>query len=104
MTVSSTLASSLAPAYGRRSAPVAAPVVVYGRRWCALSQMARRHLDRLGIPYDYVDLDASPEAEARLQWLTGRRVHTPVVYVAGELLVQPAINEIDWALRRSGLR
>jgi mycoredoxin len=96
--------SSVPSAYGRRSAPTTAPVVVYGRRWCALSQMVRRHLDRMAIPYDYVDLDARPELESRLSWLTGGRVHSPVVYVAGEILVQPGIGEIDWALSRSGVR
>jgi hypothetical protein len=33
-----------------RAAPVSAPVVVYGTRWCGASQMVRRYLDRLGIP------------------------------------------------------
>jgi hypothetical protein len=34
-----------------------APVVVYGTSWCAASQMVRRYLDRLGIPYVYRDLE-----------------------------------------------
>ncbi len=97
------LVTTLSP-YGRISAPPAIPVVVYGRRWCAVSQMVRRYLDRLGVPYEYVDLDLDPGAEARLAWLTGGRVHSPVVYVGGELLVQPSIGELQWALSRSGLR
>ena len=95
--------STLSP-YGRLSAPPVVPVVVYGRRWCAISQMVRRHLDRLGVPYEYVDLDRHPEAASRLSWLTGGRVHSPVVYVGGEVLVQPSIGELQWALSRSGLR
>lgn len=95
--------TSLSP-YGRISAPPAIPVVVYGRRWCALSQMVRRHLDRLGVPYEYVDLDMDPTAQRRLSWLTGGRVHSPIVYAGGELLVQPSIGELQWALSRSGLR
>jgi mycoredoxin len=66
--------------------------------------MVRRHLDRLGIPYDYVDLDANPDAEGRLSWITGGRVHSPVVYVGGELLIQPTISELRRALARSGVR
>jgi mycoredoxin len=90
--------------YGRLSAPPGVPVVVYGRRWCALSQMVRRHLDRLGVDYEHVDLDLHPEAESRLAWLTGGRVHSPVVYAGGEVLVQPSIGELQSALSRSGVR
>lgn len=90
--------------YGRLAPGASAPVVVYGRRWCAISQMVRRHLDRLAVPYEYVDLDVHPEAESRLAWLTGGRVHSPVVYVGGEILVQPSISELRWALSRSGVR
>jgi len=78
------------------------PVVVYGRRWCAISQMVRRYLDRIGLPYEYVDLDLHPEAEARLRWLTGGRVHSPVVYVGGDVLVQPSVFEPQRTLRRRG--
>jgi mycoredoxin len=81
----------------------ATDVVIYGRRWCALSQMLRRHLGRLGVPYDYVDLDASPQVEARLEWLTGRRVHSPVVSIGGRLLIQPTNSEVEWALARAGV-
>jgi mycoredoxin len=87
--------------YARRSAPPVTPVVVYGRRWCALSQMVRRWLDRTGIPYEYVDLDLHPDAEARLAWLAGGRVHSPIVSVGGELLMQPSIAGLRWILSRS---
>jgi mycoredoxin len=90
--------------YRRPSLQAGVPVVVYGRRWCGLSQMVRRHLDRVGIDYEYVDLDLHPEAESRLSWLTGGRVHSPVVQVGGEVLVQPSIGELQWALSRSGVR
>ncbi len=58
-----------------------APVTVYGRRWCAISQLARRQLDRMRIPYEYIDLDTQPDLERRLAWMTGGRVHTPVIAV-----------------------
>ncbi|MFG2056184.1 glutaredoxin family protein [Micromonospora sp. NPDC048930] len=86
--------------YARVSTPPITPVVVYGRRWCAISQMVRRYLDRTGMPYQYVDLDLHPDAEARLAWLTGGRVHSPIVSVDGELLVQPIIAELQWVLRK----
>ena len=81
----------------------AAPVTVYGTRWCAHSQLVRRHLDRLGVPYQYVDLEAHPRAAAQVRWLTGGYVSHPTVSVAGEVLVEPSIGELDLALERAGL-
>src|SRR3977135_2256154 len=80
-----------------------APVTVYGTRWCAMSQMVRRHLDRLGIPYRYIDLETDPEAAAQVRWLTGGYLSHPTVSVAGEVLVEPNIAELDCALGRAGL-
>jgi mycoredoxin len=75
-----------------------APVTVYGTRWCAMSQMVRRHLDRLGIPYRYVDLEADPEAAAQVRWLTGGYLRHPTVIVDGVVLVEPTIRELDAVL------
>ncbi len=88
--------------YGVRRAPTVAPVVVYGTSWCAASQMVRRHLDRLGIPYRYVDLEYDPSAASQVAWLTGGYVSHPTVTVAGEVLVEPTLNELEWALARAG--
>ena len=90
--------------YGRVSEPPAVPVVVYGTRWCAQSQMVRRYLDRLGVPYELVDLEASLAAAARLRWLAGGTVSHPTVYVGGELLVEPSLRELEWALVRGDVR
>ncbi|HZU78129.1 MAG TPA: glutaredoxin family protein [Dehalococcoidia bacterium] len=81
----------------------APPVVVYGTSWCAASQMVRRYLDRLGVPYRYVDLEYDPGAAARLRWLTGGTVSHPTVYINGEYLVEPSLSELRWALARAGV-
>jgi mycoredoxin len=83
--------------------PGAAPVTVYGTAWCAQSQTVRRHLDRLGIPYRYIDLEADPRAAAQIRWLTGGYVSHPTVVVGGDVLVEPTLSELDWALERAGL-
>lgn len=95
--------SSYSP-YGRRLAPPRIPVVIYGTAWCAQSQRVRRYLDRLGVPYDYVDLEHDLGAVRQLRWLTGGTASHPTVYIGGEWLVEPTIGELEWALRRSGLR
>jgi mycoredoxin len=86
-------------------APTTAPaeVVVYGNRWCGITQMTRRLLDRAGVPYRYVDLDANPAAARRLRWLAGGDLRNPVVHVGGQWLEQPPLRELQWALTRHGL-
>jgi mycoredoxin len=88
---------------GVRDAPAVAPVVVYGTSWCAQTQAVRRHLDRLGVPYRYVDIERDPGAAAQLRWMTGGYLSHPTVAVAGEVLVEPSQYELDWALSRAGL-
>jgi mycoredoxin len=65
--------------------------------------MVRRYLDRLGIPYVYVDLDQDPRAAAQVRWVAGGTVSHPTVSVAGEVLVQPTLAELQRALVRAGL-
>jgi mycoredoxin len=95
--------SSWSP-YGRQTAPPEVPVIVYGTRWCAATQFVRRHLERLGVPYEYVDLEDDPGAVQQLRWWTGGYASHPTVYVGGEVLVEPTIGELNWALTRSGVR
>lgn len=84
-----------------RPAPVV-PIVIYGNRWCGITQMVRRALDRAGIDYDYVDLDADPVAERRLRWMAGGVLRTPVVYIGGEWLMAPTVYQLQAALVRHG--
>jgi mycoredoxin len=79
------------------------PVVVYGTSWCAQSQKVCRYLDRLGIPFQFRDMDEDPEATRRVQWWTGGYASHPTVQVGGLVLVEPSLNELDWALSKNGL-
>jgi mycoredoxin len=90
-------------AYSRARSTTDLPLTVYGRRWCGISQMVRRHLDRLGIPYEYVDLDRHPEVERQLAWMTGGRVHSPTIRIGDQLLIQPSTQELARALARYGV-
>jgi mycoredoxin len=78
-------------------------VVIYGNRWCGITQMVRRMLDRAGIGYEYVDLDLHPDIKRRLRWLVGGDLHNPVVNIGGQWLEQPSLRELQWALARHGL-
>jgi len=39
-------------------------VTVYGADWCPLTRRALVHLERIGVPFDYVDVESDPEASA----------------------------------------
>jgi mycoredoxin len=78
------------------------PVVLYGTSWCAQTQLLRRHLERLGVPYRYVDLELHPEVHPALRFLAGGRLSHPVVYAGGQVLVEPTLPELERALWRRG--
>jgi mycoredoxin len=80
----------------------AGTVVVYGTQWCGMTQMVRRFLDRAGIPYQYIDLDYSPGAKNQLRWLTGGYASHPTVYIDGQVLIEPGIDELKWAVAEAG--
>ena len=87
------------------AAPVlTVPVAIYGNRWCGMTQMIRRALDRAGIDYEYVDLDLYPDAQRKLSLLANGRLRTPVVYVGGDWLMAPTVGEVRYALARHGAR
>lgn len=81
-----------------------ASVAVYGSRWCGITMMVRRYLDRAGVPYRFVDWDAHPGVRSELEWLAGGRIASPTITVGGQVLVQPSIRELEWALARAGYR
>ncbi len=89
--------------HGARRAAPALPIAVYGNRWCGISQRVRRALERAGIDYAYVDLDEHPDAERKLQYLAGGDLHTPVVYIDGEWLMEPSLREVQQTLARHGV-
>lgn len=78
-------------------------VVIYGNRWCGLTQMAARTLSRAGVAYEYVDLDEHPAIERRLRQLAGGRLRTPVVYVDGRWLVAPSPAQLRAAMTATGV-
>ncbi len=88
---------------GTQSRKTQVPVIVYGTQWCAATQMARRTLDRLGIPYTFRDMDKDPEAANQVRWWTGGYASHPTMQIGGDILVEPSNSELKWSLARNGL-
>lgn len=90
--------------FRRRSTiePVENDVVVYGTNWCGMTQLVRRYLDRMEIPYRYLDIEDDPDAERQLRWITGGYRNHPTVVINGQALIEPDIDEIEDTLTRNG--
>ncbi len=67
--------------------------------YCSVRRALRRYLDRMGVRYLYRDMDRDPSAAAQVRWWVGMEVN-PVLYLDGEILVEPSLNEVAWALQR----
>jgi mycoredoxin len=76
---------------------------VYGANWCEDTQATRESLDRLGVPYEYIDVDASPQAKEWVKQQNGGKQRTPTLDLRGRILVEPDEPELEQALRKGGL-
>ena len=80
---------------------------VYGADNCSDTGHTREHLQELGVPHRYFNIEEDSVAEARVRlWNAGKR-RTPTVLIYGpgeeERLSAPTDRELDDALSRHGL-
>jgi glutaredoxin len=75
-------------------------ITVYGADWCEDTRRTLRHLRRLHVPHEYLNIDESSEALARAMTLNGGRRRTPTVDlgVEGPALVEPSNDTLTGAL------
>jgi mycoredoxin len=78
-------------------------VVVFGTHWCAATQIARRMLERLKVPYDFRDMDSDAQAAKQVRWWTGGYASHPTIQIAGKILIEPSPNELEQELAQNGL-
>jgi glutaredoxin 3 len=55
-------------------------VVMYTTGWCPYCQRARRLLEKKGVAYTEIDIDAGPEKRAEMQSRSGRR-SVPQIFI-----------------------
>jgi len=82
---------------------MAVAVKVYGADWCGDTTRSREYLDRLGVPYEYVDVE---QDEAAAEWVrehNGGKERKPTIDVGGQILSVPSEHELVGALRERGL-
>ena len=78
-------------------------VKVYGADWCEDTRHAREFLDRLGVKYQYVDIERDEAAAAWVRGQNGGKERKPTVDIAGQVLTVPSDHELTSALRERGL-
>lgn len=78
-------------------------VKVYGADWCEDTRHAREYLDRLGVQYQYVNVEQDESAAAWVREQNGGKERKPTVDIAGQVLSVPSDHELTSALRERGL-
>jgi mycoredoxin len=78
-------------------------VKVYGAEWCEDTRHTREYLDRLGVQYQFVDVERDESAAAWVRERNGGRERKPTVDIAGQVLSVPSEHELVGALRERGL-
>jgi mycoredoxin len=78
-------------------------VKVYGADWCKDTQHTREFLGRLGVQYQYVDIERDESAAAWVRERNGGEERKPTVDIAGQVLTEPTDHELTSALRERGL-
>jgi mycoredoxin len=78
-------------------------VTIYGAAWCEDTRRTRRLLRRLGVAHSYRDVDLDLEAMDEATALNRGIRRTPVVTLAGQVLVEPSNETLARAVVHEGL-
>jgi len=75
-------------------------IIVYGADWCEDTRRSLRHLRRLGVPHEYVNIDEDLDALDRAKSLTEGKRRTPIIdlELGGAPLVEPDNDSLTGAL------
>lgn len=76
---------------------------MYGADWCRDCVRTKRQLTELGIPFDYIDVEADATAATEAQGISGRTSIPVVVYPDGSHQVEPSNPEVEAKLRELAL-
>ena len=78
-------------------------VKVYGADWCADTRRTLDLLDRLGVTYEYVNVELDEDAAQWVKEHNDGKELKPTLDVAGQILSVPSDRELTSALREMGL-
>ncbi len=76
-------------------------VKVYGADWCGDTRRARGVLDRLGVAYDYINIEEDEESARWVREQNGGKERKPTIALGGgRVLTEPSDEELESALRQ----
>ncbi len=78
-------------------------VKVYGADWCGDTVRTLKHLDRLGVDYEYINVEQDTQASEWVKAQNSGLERKPTVEIAGQVLSVPTDRELSSALREKGL-
>jgi glutaredoxin len=76
--------------------------MVYGAPWCAFCNATRQYFDKLGVKYDYIDVDQDMKAGLEAVEKSGQR-GIPVIDLGGDIIIGFDRPRIDTALKAHGI-
>lgn len=78
------------------------PTVVYGTANCSDCHLARKTLDALGVPYEWIDLADKPDTVPLVIALNRGSYAVPTIVLSdGTVLVEPDADELTGAIKRA---
>jgi hypothetical protein len=82
------------------------PILVLGRDTCEDTIQSRAHLEALGIPYVYGNVEIDPAADVRIRSLNDGAWVTPTILIGDPLrpavvVREPSDDELDAAIARA---
>ncbi len=80
-------------------------VKVYGADWCGDTTRTRRQLEKLGVAYDYVNIEEDEEAARWVREQNDGKERKPTLKLGaqGEVLSVPDEPQLEGALKKAGL-
>jgi mycoredoxin len=78
-------------------------VTVYGADWCGDTQRTLRHLDELGVVYDYIDVEQDEQASRWVKQHNDGKERKPMVRIGEHVLSTPGDQELESALRERAI-
>jgi mycoredoxin len=78
-------------------------VKVYGADWCGDSKRTLEQLDKLGVAYDYIDIEQDVQAARWVREQNDGKERKPTVKLGEQILSTPSNQELETALRENNL-
>jgi mycoredoxin len=70
-------------------------ILMFGAAWCGDCRRSKALLDREGVAYDYVDVEAVEDGADRAHAISGRTSIPVIVFPDGSHLVEPSDAELS---------